>query len=215
MNDERSLVYLANLGCIPMHVLAWRAKEGATREDKDAPPHCDFFTIDFDVGRSTLVRGVEQARTLKRLLDAIGLPSYPKTSGQSGLHVLVPLGPGVSFETAKTLCELCGRLIVKEHPKDATMERRVESRGARVYIDTGQTGRGRTIVCPYSARAVIGAAVSAPLAWEEVEPSLDPKRFTMRTMGKRIAEVKDPMARLLEDCPDIAEAARRLRELFA
>src|SRR5262249_40243672 len=120
VNDVPSLVYIANLACLPIHVLACRASSLDT---------CDFFTIDFDVRLSSLARAIEQARTLERILKEIGLVGYPKTSGQTGLHVLVPLGPDVSFATARALCDLLGRMIVDLHPEHATMARVVTKRG--------------------------------------------------------------------------------------
>ena len=201
VDDADGLVYIANLGCIPIHILAGR--EGSLGE-------CDFLTVDFDLGPRPFRDGVTLALSLKELLDDIGLEGYPKTSGQSGLHVLIPLGPGVSFDAAKVLVELVGRLVQARHPDIATMERRVAGRGDRVYIDTGQTGRARTIVAPYSVRAHPGATVSTPLSWDEVHLSLDPMEFTMFTVVDRAANKGDPMAGLLESRPDIAGAVARL-----
>ncbi len=170
LDDVDALVHVANLGCIPIHVLASRA------DNLDCG---DFFTLDFDVELASFRDGVTLALALRELLEEAGLSGYPKTSGQSGLHVLVPVGPGVPFAVTKALAELFGRLLVASHPEIATMERRVADRGARVYVDTGQTGRSRTIVAPYSVRAVRGATVSTPLAWAEVHAALDPKSFDM------------------------------------
>jgi bifunctional non-homologous end joining protein LigD len=206
VNDVPSLVYIANLACLPLHMLACRA---ATLDE------CDFFTMDFDVRLSTLARAVEQARSLERILGEIGLLGYPKSSGQSGLHVLVPLGPGVSFATARALADLLGRMLVDLHPEHATMERIVKKRGAKVYVDTGQTGPARMIVCPYSVRAVPGATVSTPLAWDEVVPELDPKRFTMKTVPERFASIGDPMRPLLRACPDVPAAVKKLERMIS
>jgi bifunctional non-homologous end joining protein LigD len=201
VNDRESLLYVANLGCIPIHILAARA------ESLDS---CDFLTFDFDVKASTLADAVVLAHSLRHLVEQVGLSAYPKTSGQSGLHVLVPLGPGVSFATARLLVELLGRIIDRQHPSIVTMERRVAERGRRVYLDTGQTGRTRTIVAPYSVRAVPGATVSTPLGWDEVTPSLDPRRFTLASLPARLAERGDPMHPLLEARPEIDRALSEL-----
>src|SRR5262249_49970671 len=153
---------------------------------------------------------VELALSLRALLDELGLPSYPKTSGQSGLHVLVPMGPGVGFDTARPLVDVIGRLIERKHPAIGTMERRINQRGQRVYIDTGQTGRTRTIVAPYSVRAYKGATVSTPLHWNEVGATLTPTRWSMLSVPARIEEQGDPMRPLLGDRPDIVQATARL-----
>ena len=204
VEDAATLVYIANLGCIPLHILAARA------------PHldrADFFTIDFDVKQSELVHAVTLAKTLRELLDAIGLPGFPKTSGQSGLHVLVPLGPGQTFDTAVALADLLGKLLVERHPDLATMERVVKKRGPKVYVDTGQTGTTRAIVAPYSVRAVPGARVSTPLHWDEVTKRLDPSRFSLRTVPARVQELGDPMQGLLAASPDVRGAVTKLTEI--
>ncbi|HMI84392.1 MAG TPA: hypothetical protein VK550_09885 [Polyangiaceae bacterium] len=204
VNDADTLLYIANLGCIPIHVLAARS---ATVE------MCDFITFDFDIGSSPISHAVEMALSLRRLLGELGLVGYPKTSGQSGLHVLVPMGPGVSFATAKALVELIGRLVERMHPKIGTMERRIKERGQRVYIDTGQTGRSRTIVAPYSVRAHEGATVSTPLDWDEVNANLTPTRWSMLSVPARIEESGDPMQNLLAEKPDVARAVARLEAM--
>jgi bifunctional non-homologous end joining protein LigD len=196
-----ALVHIANLGAIPIHVLASRAGN---------LEHGDFFTIDLDLGVNPFKLAAELALTLRGLLEEVGFIGYPKTSGQKGLHVLVPVGPGVGFTATKALAELFGRLLEAEHPGIATMERRVSQRGGKVYIDTGQTGRSRTIVAPYSVRAHPGATVSTPLRWEEVHASLDPKRFTIVTVPTRLVEQGDPMAGLLAERPDVASAIGKL-----
>jgi bifunctional non-homologous end joining protein LigD len=204
VNDADTLLYIANLGCIPIHVLAART---ATID------HCDFITFDFDIGSSPISHAVELALSLRRLLGELGLVGYPKTSGQSGLHVLVPMGPGVTFATAKALVELIGRLLERLHAKIGTMERRIKERGQRVYIDTGQTGRSRTIVAPYSVRAHEGATVSTPLDWEEVNATLTPTRWSMLSVPARIEERGDPMRNLLAERPDVARAVVRLEAM--
>lgn len=201
IDDVRGLVHIANLGCIPIHVLA--SHEGAREQ-------CDFLTIDLDIGDQPFKSAVILALAVRELLEEVGLVGYPKTSGQKGLHVLIPLSKGISFDAAKLLVELLGRLLVAKHPKLATMERRVNKRGPRVYVDTGQTGRSRTIVAPYSVRAHPGATVSTPLSWDELHVSLDPTRFTMLTVPARIAELGDPMAGMLAAAPDVARAVLRL-----
>ena len=201
IRDVDALVYLANLGAIPLHVLAWRKRD---------PGACDFVTIDFDIGQRLLHDAIVVALSLRELLDEIGLEGYPKTSGQKGLHVLIPVGPHVGFDAAKLLVELLGRLLVARHPELATLERRVEKRGPRVYVDTGQTGESRTIVAPYSVRAYPGATVSTPLRWDEVHGALDPRRFDMQSVPERLASGVEPMADILEVRPDIASAVAKL-----
>jgi bifunctional non-homologous end joining protein LigD len=207
VDDLDTLLYIANLGAIDIHVLAGRARH---------LDRCDFLTFDFDLGPNELRHAVTLAHELRSLLDPIGLTGYPKTSGKTGLHVLVPLGPGVSYDTARALGELLGRLVTARHPALATMERMKDKRGGRVYVDTGQIGRTRTIVAPYSVRAHPGATVSTPLEWDEVGHALDPRRHTLATVPLRLADLGDPMAPLLTDRPDLQKAVAILgRELGA
>ncbi len=201
VDDERTLLHVANLAAIPVHVLAARAS---------TPEDCDFLTMDFDVKGASLAEGITLARSLHDLCTSIGLEGFPKTSGQSGLHVLLPLGPKVGYPTAKALAELLGRMLCERHPAIATMERIVAKRGPRVYVDTGQTGPTRTIVAPWSLRAKAGATVSMPLSWSEVVPGLDPASFTLRSAPERLRTVGDPMEGLLDARPDIPAAVERL-----
>jgi len=205
VNDLSSLMYVANLGCIPLHVIASHA---------DALDTCDFLTLDLDVELASLETAIPIALTIRDVLEEVGLRGFPKTSGKTGLHVLVPLGEGLPFDIAKQLLELIGRIVLQRHPEHATMERRKEKRGARVLIDVGQTGRLRTIVAPYSLREVPGAPVSTPVSWEEVSLSLDPSALNMFTVPERILSVGDPMADMWSVELDLTETLARLGALI-
>lgn len=196
-----ALLHIVNLGCIPIHVLA--SCEGS-RED------CDFLTVDLDLGERPFSDAVMIALSLKEVLDEIGLMGFLKTSGQRGLHVLVSLGRGVSFQSAKLLCELLGRILVGRHSNISTMERRIEKRDGKLYVDTGQTGPSRTIVAPYSVRAFAGARVSAPLDWNELHLALDPSNFTIFSLPERLQSRGDPMSTLLTSTPDLSSVTAKL-----
>jgi len=201
--DRDTLLYMANLGVIPLHILAARFSD---------LERCDFLTIDFDLGEAPFEHAVTLARELHTLLEALGLPGFPKTSGQTGLHVLVPLG-GPAFITATALANLLGHLLHERHPALSTLERMRKNRPKAVYIDTGQTGRSRAIVAPYSLRAVPGAGVSTPLSWTEISAGLVPARHNLSSVPERLAQHGDPMAPLLETRPDLQHALERLHEL--
>lgn len=196
-----ALLHIVNLGCIPIHVLAARS---ASLEE------CDFLTIDFDLGEQPFTVAVRMALELRQMLTDVGLEGYPKTSGQSGLHVLIPVGRRVPFDAAKGLVELLGRLLQARFRDQATMERRVSARGGRAYIDTGQTGRSRTIVAPYSVRAHPGARVSTPLFWDEVHLALRPERYTMFTVPGLVTERGCPLGDWLKRDVDLASVVERL-----
>lgn len=203
LDSVEALLHVINLGCIPLHVLASRA---------GSPDLCDFITFDFDLGSQPFSRAIELALRLKEVLEDTGLVGFPKTSGQEGVHVLVPLGPGVPFAAAKLMVELLGRIVVSSNEAFATMERRVDKRGGRLYVDTGQTGTSRTIVAPYSVRANAVAGVSTPLYWDELSGALDVQRFNLMTVPARVQELGDPWATMLEARPDIPGALGKLEK---
>jgi len=201
VEDLDTLLYIANLGCIPVHILGGR---------KGRLDLADFVTIDFDLGDRPLRDAVTLARALRDLTEEIGLPSFPKTSGQTGLHVFIPVGEGVGWPTAKMLGEVLGRILVAQHQDIATMMRSKERRVGKVYIDVGQIGASRTIVAPYSVRAHPGATVSTPLTWDEVGFALDPRALSIQTVPARVAKTGDPMAGLLAAEVDVGAAIEAL-----
>jgi bifunctional non-homologous end joining protein LigD len=153
---------MANLGSIDLH--PWLSR----RRSQDSP---DWAVIDLDPDESPFPQVVKVARSLGKLLRGIGLRPYLKTSGASGLHIYIPLGPGHTYEHAVRFCEGVARLVAKAHKDIATVERVVSQRRGRVYIDFLQNRRGQTIVPPYVVRPVPGARVSAPLDWDELDSS--------------------------------------------
>jgi bifunctional non-homologous end joining protein LigD len=202
VEDRDTLLYIANLGAIPLHILAGRFSH---------LDRCDFLTIDFDLGEAPFEHAVTLALELRAVLDAIELPGFPKTSGQTGLHVLVPTA-GAPFTAAVALANLLGRLVHARHPTLSTLERMRVKRPKAVYIDTGQTGRSRAIVSPYSVRAVPGARVSTPLSWDEVSAGLSPARHTLFNVPERLATRGDLMAGLLTAKPNLTLTMTRLAE---
>jgi bifunctional non-homologous end joining protein LigD len=209
LQDVASLIYVANLGCIPLHMLPYRKGQASA---------CDFLTLDFDVKLSGLRRAIPIVRTLKRVLEQAGLPGFLKTSGQTGVHVLVPLrdrdGAGASDRIARDLAQLLGHLVAREHRQDATVERVISRRGDKVFIDTGQTGLSRAIAAPFAARATETATVSMPLAWDALEEDLDPARYTLTSAATHIPPAGDPMAPLLTERVDLPRALTLLATGF-
>jgi bifunctional non-homologous end joining protein LigD len=134
---------------------------------------------------------LDVARWIHEELERVGTPSVPKTSGAQGLHIYVPLPPHTSYEAGRLFCELVATLVADRHPRVATIERAVDARGRRVYVDYLQNMRGKTLATAYSARATDDAAVSAPLTWAEVHAGVDRRDFTVRTMPERVRAVGD------------------------
>jgi len=202
VDDAEGLTWIANLGVIPIHVHASRA--GAL----DRP---DWCVVDLDPKDAPFADVVRLARALRDLCRAIGLPAHAKTTGQKGLHVLVPLGGQLTHRQARTLGELLARAVEREHPDIATTARAISARGGRVYLDYLQNGEGKTVAAPYAVRPRPGAPVSTPLRWSEVNGRLDPARFTIRTVPARARRLRaDPLLPVLAERPDLAAALERL-----
>ncbi|HVH11286.1 MAG TPA: DNA ligase D, partial [Gemmatimonadales bacterium] len=200
--DVESLLYIVNLGTIPLHVWGSRI---ATLEQPD------WCILDLDPKDAPFEHVVKIARRAKALCDDLELPCFIKTSGSTGLHVLLPLGGQCTYEQARTLGGLLARVIAAELPDIATITRQVEKRGARVYLDYVQNGHGRLLVAPFSARPLPGAPVSMPLAWSEVTAKLDIKKFTIKTAPARMAKLKDdPLRPVIELKPDLLHALEQL-----
>jgi len=134
---------------------------------------------------------VDVARWIHDELERVGTPSVPKTSGAAGLHIYIPLPLHTPYEAGRLFCEIIATLVADRHPRVATVERSVDARGRRVYIDYLQNMRGKTLATAYSTRATDDAAVSAPLTWREVHAGVDRGDFTIRTMPDRVRAVGD------------------------
>jgi bifunctional non-homologous end joining protein LigD len=158
---------------------------------------------------------VKVAQTLHGMLDELELPSYVKTSGATGLHILLPLGARYSHEDTRNFARLLALMAVDALPDIATIARPIQSRGGKVYVDFGQNGHGLTIVAPYSVRPLPGAPASCPLRWSEVTASLDPSRFTIVTLPKRFRTMDDPLAPVLGGSIDMGAAIARLERRVA
>jgi bifunctional non-homologous end joining protein LigD len=159
----------------------------------------DWCILDLDPKEAPFRDVVTIARAVRKLCEAIQLPSFVKTSGSSGLHVLVPLGRRCTYEQSRTLGQLLGRVIVTELPDIATIARIPSKREGRVYIDYVQNGHGRLLVSPFCVRPLPGAPVSTPLKWREVNAKLDIHKHTIKTVPARMKRMKiDPLAAVLE-----------------
>jgi bifunctional non-homologous end joining protein LigD len=201
VDDVAALRYVVNTGTIPLHL--WASRVGSIERP-------DWLVLDLDPKGAPFTDVVKVALALRGILDRLELPSYPKTSGATGLHILLPLAARYSYEETRTFARLLATLAVEAVPAIATIARPLGARGGKVYVDFGQNGPGQTIVAPLSARPLPGAPVSTPLRWAEVTARLAPGRFTIRTAPARLERAGDPMAPLLGEGVDIATALARL-----
>lgn len=142
------------------------------------------------------------------------MPCYPKTSGSTGLHVLLPLGGQCTHEQARLVGELIARVVVQREPEIATITRVIAQRQGRVYVDYLQNGHGKLLVAPFSVRPLPGAPVSTPLAWRDVNARLDLRKHTIRTVTKRMARSGDPLLPVLDARPDLLTALQALQRLL-
>lgn len=205
VDDRETLRYVINSGVIPIH--PWSSRIGSLEQP-------DWMIIDLDPKGAPFAHVIRVALTLKRVLDDLEIPGYVKTSGATGLHVLVPLGARYTYEQSRTFARLIAMIVVQEEREIATVIRSVQSRGGKVYVDYGQNAHGQTIVSPFCVRAVPGAQVSCPLVWDEVDAKLDPARYTIRTVPPRFEKMKDPLRPVLGPGIDMIEAIGKLAAMF-
>ncbi|HZP34949.1 MAG TPA: DNA ligase D [Methylomirabilota bacterium] len=205
-DDVEMLRYVANSAALLIHCWASRVPS------LERP---DWLVLDLDPKGAPFTDVVTVALALRRILDDLDLPSYVKTSGATGLHILVPLGARYTYEQARTFARLLATLGVEATPEISTVARPIRDRGGKVYIDFGQNGYGQTIVAPFSVRPLPGAPASCPLEWREVTPRLDPTRFTMKTMVARFEKMADPLRAVLDGGVDIVAAIERLQARVA
>lgn len=201
---EEALLSLVNLGAIPFHIESSRLS---------APDRPDWCILDLDPKTAPFAHVVEIALAIHALCEEIELEGFIKTSGGSGLHILLPMGGLFSHDQAKQLAELLAQLIVKRLPRIATTARSIPARQGRVYVDALQNGRGKLLAAPYAVRPRPGAPASTPLSWDEVNGRLDVSAFNLKTLPKRLKKLKeDPLLPVLSRRPDLARTLDLLSE---
>ncbi|GAC1346040.1 MAG: DNA ligase D [Myxococcales bacterium] len=189
-DSPAALRWLAQRSVLELHL--WHSRAGTL-----STPDWVVFDLDPAEGQD-IGQAVEVALLLHGMFERLGLPSLPKTTGKRGLHVLVPLAQGHTYADAESFALRVAETVERQVP-EVTTERSRAKRKGRLYLDCLQNGQGKTIVAPYSPRGIDGAPVSTPLRWSEVKRGLDPRRFTLRTLPARLAEVGDLFAPALAD----------------
>jgi bifunctional non-homologous end joining protein LigD len=200
-----SLLYMANLGCIEIN--PWHSRT-------TSPLYPDWCVIDLDPGRISFEKVIETAQVIHRLLESIGVPSYPKTSGSTGIHIYIPLSARYSYEQSKQLAEIIAILIHNELPKFTSIERNPLKRKDKIYLDFLQNRSIQTICAPYSLRPKPGATVSAPLHWQEVKKGLQMKQFTIKNMNDRVKSEGDLFDGVLRDGINLNDVLQTLSTLL-
>jgi len=201
IQNEETLLYLANLGCIEIHPFLSRVQK---------LHYPDYMIFDLDPKEASFIKLIEVARVLHEVLEEIEVPSYCKTSGATGLHIAIPLGAKYSYEQVKYFAEIIALLVNKRLPKITTLERSIAKREGKIYIDCYQNNFGQTIASVYSVRARPGAPVSTPLKWDEVRKGLDPKEYTIKTLFPRLKKYKDLYAPVLGNGINLRSALKNI-----
>ncbi|MEK6288013.1 MAG: non-homologous end-joining DNA ligase [Acidobacteriota bacterium] len=207
VRDTRSLLWLANQNSITPHVWTSRAP------NLYQPDIC-VFDLDPSVDEPDVLRAA--ALGLRDLLDELGLPTWVKTSGSKGFHIVVPLDGKAGFGEVGRFAHTVASILIKRDPRNLTLEFSKADRGRRILIDTGRNGYSATFAATYAVRAKAGAPVSAPCMWEELERGeVGPRTFTLRTMASRIAEVGDLWSDMLRRKRSLRRPMEKLRRIYA
>jgi bifunctional non-homologous end joining protein LigD len=204
--DEASLLWMNSLGCIEINPWFSRA---------ETPDNPDYCVIDLDPDKHTYDQVVEAARLTKEVLDAIDVPSYPKTSGSTGMHIYIPLGGKYTYDQSQLFANIIVKLVHKQIPDYTSLVRSIAARNGKMYLDFLQNRPGATIAGPYSLRPKPGATVSMPLSWDEVKPGLTIQHFNIRNALDRLKETGDLFHGVLGEGIDLAKTIKKAQSVFS
>ncbi|ASS48214.1 MAG: DNA ligase D [Candidatus Fluviicola riflensis] len=204
-DNEATLVYMVNLGCIEIN--PWHSLY-------DRPDYPDYMIMDLDPGNIGFKEVVQTALKIREVCTEIGIETFCKTSGATGLHVYIPLKKRYTYDEIKLFGELLATAVQHQLPETTSIERTVSKRVDKIYIDFLQNRKGQTIAAAYSARPKPGATVSTPLEWDEVNDQLDPKDFTIFTIHERLKKKGDLWKGVLGKGADIGKALAKLETLL-
>ena len=204
-SDEAVLLWMASLGCIEMNPWFSRIQ---------SPDNPDYCVIDLDPDKNTFDQVIEAAITVKKVLDAIDVPGYCKTSGSTGMHIYIPTGAKYTYDQTQMFARIIVNIVHKKLPDFTSLERMVAQRNGKMYLDFLQNRPGATIAGPYSLRPKIGATVSMPLHWDEVKPGLTMKDFTIFNSADRLKETGDLFKGVLGKGIDLEKTIKKAQSIF-
>jgi bifunctional non-homologous end joining protein LigD len=206
VGDARSLVWLANQNSVTPHV--WVSRVPALRR-----PDLCVFDLDPSAEEPQALRTA--ALAVRALLDELGLPSWVKTSGSKGFHIVVPLDGEAEAERVWRFAHGAGAVLVKRHPQLLTQEFIKADRGGRIFVDTGRNVPGATFAAVYAVRARPGAPVSTPCTWAELEGgAVGPRTFTLRTLAARVGEVGELWSGMADGRCSLVAATAKLETML-
>lgn len=177
LDNLATLLWLGNLAALEFHA-------SFERIGREEPTE---WVIDLDPSRDEEPRIMEAAAIVGEVLHSLGIASVPKTSGATGVQIIVLLEPGHSFGQLRALGLFVGRFVCEKYPNLFTLERLKKDRGDNIYFDYLQHWPGKTLSAPYTPRARIAASVSTPLTWDEVRAGVKPQDFHLLNIEKRLA----------------------------
>lgn len=187
-NDEATLLWMVSLGCIEMN--PWFSRVSS-------PDNPDYCVIDLDPDKNSFDQVIQVALGVKSVLDTLGVPSFPKTSGSTGMHIYIPLGGQYTYDQSQLFARLIVGIVQEQFPGFTSLERLIKNRNGKMYLDFLQNRPGATIAGPYSVRPKPGATVSMPLDWAEVRSGLKMQDFTIISSVARLKETGDLFAGVL------------------
>ena len=199
-NNEATLLWIANMGSIEIN--PWLSPH----QHKQKP---DFAVLDIDPNGVGFEEVVSVALTAHEILEYVGVNSYIKTSGSTGLHIYIYLGGQYDYELARGFIQMVAELVHEQHDETTSLERSPSKRKEKIYLDYMQNKKGQTIVAPYSVRPKPGATVSTPLSWSEVDATLEIQQFTMETVLQRVSKIQDPWSDIFGKKVDLKKALER------
>jgi len=203
--DLATLLYMANMGCIELN--PWHSRT-------TKPDFPDYCLIDLDPDTNSFNQVIQCAQVVKEVLDSIGAPSFVKTSGSTGMHILIPLGAKYTFDQSRMLAELIVGLVHRQLPKFTSIERNPSKRKGKIYLDFLQNRQIQTMAAAYSLRPKPGATVSAPLRWEEVKKGLKIGDFNIYNMKERLETEGDLLKGLLGKGINMKKILQQLQQLL-
>jgi bifunctional non-homologous end joining protein LigD len=204
-DDEATLLWMASLGCIEMN--PWFSRT-------QSPDNPDFCVIDLDPDKNTFDQVVEAALEVKKVLDAIDVPSYCKTSGSTGMHIYIPLAAKYTYDQSQMFAKIIVTTVHEQIPEYTSLERMIANRKGKMYLDFLQNRPGATIAGAYSLRPKPGATVSMPLHWDEVKPGLTMRDFTIFNAMDRLKVEGDLFKGVLGEGIDLEKTIKKAQSIF-
>jgi bifunctional non-homologous end joining protein LigD len=205
-DNEDTLLWAVTLGCIEMN--PWFSRT-------TSPDNPDYCVIDLDPDKNTFEQVIEAALKVKEILDALDVPSYPKTSGSTGLHIYIPLAAQYTYDESQDFARKLVHIVHEQLPEFTSVERFIAERHGKMYLDFLQNRPGATVAGPYSLRPKVGATVSMPLHWDEVKPGLTMKDFTIFNAVARLKNEGDLFKGVLSKGIDLNKTLEKAKSLFS